>query len=229
MKKNQTVSTRFMAIAVIYVTCLLLSNLIAGKMWAVTGSVVVPAAVVLFPVTYIFGDIFTEVYGFKKARLVIWLGFFCSFLAVVVYLITIALPHPEFFEAQDAYAAVLGTTPRVASASFAGYLFGEFSNSMILSKLKVVTKGKNLWLRTILSTLVGEGFDSLIFITISFYGTMDNSTLLSMILFQYLFKVGYEVLFTPITYVVVNWLKKKENIDTFDYDEKYSPVGGAFE
>ena len=130
-----------MIIAVIYVTCLLLSNLIAGKMWAVTGSVVVPAAVVLFPVTYIFGDVFTEVYGFKKARLVIWLGFFCSFLAVVVYLITIALPHPEFFEAQDAYAAVLGTTPRVAFASFVGYLFGEFSNSMILSRLKVFTKG----------------------------------------------------------------------------------------
>ena len=229
MKKNQTVSTRFMVIAVIYVTCLLLSNLIAGKMWAVTPDITLPAAVILFPVTYIFGDIFTEVYGFKNARTIIWLGFVCSFFAVAVYLITIALPHPDFFEAQDAYAAVLGTTPRVALASFAGYLFGEFSNSIVLSRLKVVTKGKNLWLRTILSTVVGEGFDSVIFITISFYGTMDNATLFSMILFQYLFKVGYEILFTPVTYGVVNWLKKKENIDTYDIDVKYSPIGGVFE
>lgn len=216
----------FMVIAVIYVTCLLLSNLIAGKMWAVTESITLPAAVILFPVTYIFGDIFTEVYGFKKARTIIWLGFGCSFFAVAVYLITIALPHPGFWGNQDAYAVVMGTTPRVALASFAGYLFGEFSNSMILSKLKVATKGKKLWVRTILSTLVGEGFDSVIFILISFWGTMDNATILQMILFQYLFKVCYEVIFTPLTYIIVNWLKRKEEVDTFDYDVKYNIIRG---
>jgi len=215
-----------MIIAVVYVTCLLLSNLIAGKMWAVTGSVTLPAAVILFPITYIFGDIFTEVYGFRNARAVIWLGFGCSFFAVVIYIITIALPHPDFWTNQDAYAAVMGTTPRVAAASFIGYLFGEFSNSMILSKLKVATKGKNLWLRTITSTIVGEGFDSAIFIVISFWGTMENSVLLSMILFQYLFKVCYEIIFTPATYAVVNWLKRKEDIDTYDYNVKYSIMGG---
>lgn len=213
-------------VAVVYITCLLLSNLIAGKMWAVTGSITLPAAVILFPITYIFGDIFTEVYGFKKARTVIWLGFGCSFFAVMIYLITIALPHPGFWVNQDAYAIVMGTTPRVAAASFIGYLFGELSNSMILSKMKVMTKGKNLWMRTIFSTLVGEGFDSVIFIVISFWGTMDNATVLQMILFQYLFKVGYEVIFTPVTYAVVRWLKKKENVDTFDYDVKYRVVGG---
>ena len=216
-----------MIIAVFYVTCLLLSNLIAGKMWAVTGSITLPAAVILFPITYIFGDIFTEVYGFKKARTIIWLGFGCSFFAVAVYLITIALPHPGFWENQDAYATVLGTTPRVAAASFIGYLFGEFSNSVVLSKLKVATGGKKLWIRTILSTLVGEGLDSLIFVTISFYGTMDNATLARMILFQYLFKVYYEALFTPATYAVVNWLKKKEEIDVFDYDVKYNFTPGG--
>lgn len=224
--EEKNVSKLFMCIGVIYVTCLLLSNLIAGKMWAVTESITLPAAVILFPITYIFGDIFTEVYGFKKARMIIWLGFIMSFFAVMIYLVTIALPHPGFWGNQEAYAVVLGTTPRVAVASFAGYLFGEFSNSMVLSKLKVLTKGKNLWIRTILSTIVGEGFDSIIFITISFAGTMDNATLAKMILFQYLFKVAYEVLFTPATYAIVNFIKKKENIDTFDYDVKYNVIGG---
>ena len=224
-KERKTVSQLFMIIAVVYVTCLLLSNLIAGKMWAVTGSITLPAAVILFPITYIFGDIFTEVYGFKKARIIIWLGFACSFFAVAVYLITIGLPHPGFWENQDAYQIVMGTTPRVAVASFAGYLFGEFSNSMILSKLKVATKGKNLWLRTILSTLEGEGFDSIIFITISFWGTMDNAQVLKMILFQYLFKVAYEIIFTPLTYAIVSWLKKREGIDVYDYDVKYHVIG----
>ena len=149
------ISKLFMCIGIIFVSCLILSNLIAGKMWAVTDSITLPAAVILFPLTYIFGDIFTEVYGFKKARLVIWMGFAMSFFAVLIYLIVIGLPHPGFWEGQDAYETVMGTTPRVAIASFAGYLFGEFSNSIILSKLKVATKGKNLWMRTILSTVVG--------------------------------------------------------------------------
>ena len=226
IKGNKTVSMTFLLIAAAYVTCLLLSNIIAGKMWAVTENITLPAAVILFPVTYIFGDIFTEVYGFKKARIIIWLGFACSFFAVGIYLITIALPHPGFWEGQEAYATVMGTTPRVAVASFAGYLFGEFSNSIVLSKLKVKTNGSKLWLRTILSTVVGEGFDSVIFITISFWGTMDNSTVLQMILFQYLFKVIYEVLFTPVTYKIVDVVKKKEGVDTFDYDVKYNIIKG---
>jgi len=222
---NKTVSRMFMIIAVVYVTCLLLSNLIAGKMWAVTDSITLPAAVILFPVTYIFGDIFTEVYGFKKARIIIWLGFGCSFFAVAIYLATIALPHPGFWEGQEAYRTVLGTTPRVALASFAGYLFGEFSNSVVLSKLKVATGGKKLWVRTILSTLVGEGLDSIIFVTISFWGTMDNRTVLQMILFQYLFKVCYEAIFTPLTYAVVNKLKQIEGIDVMDKGIRYSVIG----
>lgn len=226
MKEEKNVSKLFMCIGIIFVACLMLSNIVAGKMWAVTESITLPAAVILFPITYILGDVFTEVYGFKKARMVIWMGFACSFFAVVVYLITIALPHPGYWENQDAYSVVMGTTPRVCAASFAGYLFGEFSNSMILSKLKVKTKGKNLWVRTILSTLVGEGFDSVIFIMISFWGTMENSVVLKMILFQYLFKVAYEIIFTPVTYLVVNTIKKKEGIDTFDYNVKYNLIKG---
>ena len=215
-----------MILGAVYVTCLLLSNLVAGKMWAVTGNITLPAAVVLFPVTYIMGDVFTEVYGFRNARTIIWVGFGCSFFAVLVYLITIALPHPDFWQNQEAFATVLGTTPRVAAASFIGYLFGEFSNSMILSRLKVATKGRNLWLRTILSTIIGEGFDSVIFIMISFWGMMDNHTIFTMILFQYLFKVCYEIICTPLTYAVCGWLKKKEGIDTFDEGIRYNVVRG---
>lgn len=226
MSTEKNVSKLFMCIGIIFVTCLLLSNLIAGKMWAVTADITLPAAVILFPLTYIIGDVFTEVYGFRKARTIIWLGFGCSFFAVLIYLVTIALPHPGYWENQEAYAVVMGTTPRVAIASFAGYLFGEFSNSFVLSKLKVVTKGKNLWLRTILSTVVGEGLDSIIFITISFWGTMENSVVLKMILFQYLFKVGYEVLFTPVTYAVVKAVKEKEGIDVFDEGLKYNFIKG---
>lgn len=224
MKNEKNFSKLYVTIVAIYVTCLLLSNLIAGKMWAVTSAITLPAAVVLFPVTYILGDVFTEVYGFKKARTIIWLGFVCNFFAVAVYIITIAMPHPSFFENQSAYKIVLGTTPRVTIASFAGYLFGEFSNSAVLSKLKVKTKGQYLWLRTILSTIVGEGFDSIIFITISFWGIMPNSALSQMILFQFLFKVFYEIIFTPATYLIVSWVKKEEGVDTFDYGEKYKII-----
>ena len=223
---NKNVTKTFMCIGIIYVTCLLLSNLVAGKMWAASSNITLPAAVVLFPVTYIFGDIFTEVYGFRRTRIIIWLGFGCSFFAVAVYMLTIALPHPEYWQNQEAFATVLGTTPRVALASFAGYLFGEFSNSMILSKLKVRTGGRKLWVRTILSTLVGEGFDSVIFVTISFLGTMDTKVVLQMILFQYLFKVCYEIICTPLTYAIVRFLKRKEGIDTYDYDVRYNVIKG---
>ena len=226
MSESKTVSRLFMCIGIVFVTCLLLSNLVAGKMWAVTDSITLPAAVILFPVTYIIGDVFTEVYGFKKARTVIWLGFACSFFAVLIYLVTIALPHPGYWENQEAYATVMGTTPRVAIASFAGYLFGEFSNSIILSRMKVATKGKNLWMRTIFSTVVGEGLDSVIFIMISFWGTMDNYVVGQMILFQYLFKVGYEILFTPVTYLVVKKIKKAEGIDVYDEGIRYNLVKG---
>ena len=223
-KKNLarlTLSAPFLVICVLYVTLLILSNLIAGKMWAPLPGVTLPAAVMLFPVTYIFGDIFTEVYGFARARLVIWLGFTMCFLAVVVYMVTIALPYPDFWTNQEAFAAVLGTTPRVFAASLIGYLFGEFSNSMILSKLKVRTGGRHLWMRTIGSTVVGEAFDSVIFITVSFAGTMPGAALLQMICYQYLFKVVFEVVLTPVTYAVIGRLKQIEGVDHFDTDVSY--------
>ena len=225
--KNEkvTVSRLFACLMGVYITCLLLSNLIAGKMMAL-GSVTLPAAVILFPITYILGDVFTEIYGYKNMRTVIWMGFACSAFAVIIYMITIALPHPDFWGNQEAFATVLGTTPRVFAASLIGYLFGEFSNSMILSKLKVKTEGKKLWMRTIGATIVGEAFDTVIFISISFWGTMPTETLLQMMLFQYLFKVCYEIIFTPVTYAVVRKLKKIEDMDTYDTDVNYNPFAG---
>ena len=221
-REKQMVSRTFSCLMGIYIACLLLSNLIAGKMMLI-GCVTLPAAVILFPVTYILGDVFTEVYGYKNMRVVIWTGFACSAFAVIVYMITILLPHPEFWEGQDAFKTVLSTTPRVFAASLVGYLFGEFSNSMILSKLKVKTQGRFLWVRTILSTVVGEAFDTIIFISISFWGTMDTQVLLQMMLYQYLFKVCYEIVFTPLTYLVVNKLKRIEGVDTFDNVTSYNP------
>lgn len=221
---NNEYTGLFVVMAMLFVTCLLVSNLIAGKLWAVWGDITLPAAVILFPVTYILADVFTEVYGFSKARLVIWIGFACSFLAVFAYVITIILPYPGYWLDQGAYGVVLGVVPRVLAASFMGYLVGELSNAIILSKLKVYTKGKHLWMRTIGSTIVGEGLDSVIFIMIAFAGTIPNSQLFGMMLYQYLFKLFFEVILTPLTYWVIGTLKSKEGIDTYDYEQKYKII-----
>ncbi len=221
MNKNcECVSKIFVVICAMFITCLLLSNLVAGKIIRII-NISLPAAVILFPITYIFGDIFTEVYGFQKSKMIIWLGFACNVFAVFIYIVTIALPYPEFWTGQEAFRIVLGTTPRILVASLVGYLFGEFTNSIILSKLKVKMAGRKLWMRTISSTIVGEAFDTIIFIFISFWGNVNGGILLQMMIFQYIWKVCYEIVLTPVTYVVVKWLKNKEGIDIFDYKIKY--------
>lgn len=219
--RKTAISGIFVALSMLYVTCLLISNLIAGKIWALTDHITVPASVILFPVTYILADIYTEVYGFGRAKQVIWMGFICNFFAVITYVIMVDLPYPVSWIDQDAYAVVFGLTPRVLAASFIAYLFGEFSNAVILSRLKVITKGKKLWLRTILSTMVGQGLDSVIFITISFMGIISIGHIVTMILYQYLFKLIFEVVFTPLTYLIAGKLKKAEGVDVYDTDEKY--------
>ena len=219
-RNNGNVSNIYVSVCVLFVTCLLLSNVIAGKIVNILNATM-PAAVVLFPITYILGDVFTEVYGFRKARMIIWLGFTCTLFAVIVYMITVALPSPDFWHGQEAFVTVLGTTPRILIASLVGYMFGEFSNSIILSKLKVIMSGKKLWIRTISSTVVGEAFDTVIFISISFWGNVAKETLFQMIYFQYLWKVCYEVALTPVTYIVIHYLKRKEGIDVYDQNVKY--------
>lgn len=222
--KKSSITPMFVVLSGLFVSCLMLSNIVAGKLVSIFG-ITLTAAVVLFPVTYIFGDVLTEVYGFKRARLIIWIGFGCNLLMVLVFWMTLAMPYPEFWRGQEAYSLVLGTTPRIVAASLIAYLAGSFSNSIVLSKLKVITSGRWLWVRTISSTVVGEGVDSLIFITLSFYGTLPGPALIQMIIAQYIFKVLYEIVATPLTYLVVGWIKRKEEIDAYDYGVIYNPFG----
>ncbi len=213
----------FVAIAAIFVTCLITANITAVKLISL-GGIILPAAVVIFPISYIFGDVLTEVYGYRQARLVIWLGFACNLLAVIAIWLGEILPPASFWNGQSAYAQILGYTPRLLLASFIAYLVGEFANSFVLAKMKIFTKGQWLWTRTIGSTLVGEGLDSLFFITIAFLGTIPLNGLFSAIVAQWLFKSLYEVIATPLTYAVVNFLKRREGIDVFDYNTHFNPL-----
>lgn len=220
--EEKKISQIFVIIACLFVSSLLLSNVIAGKLISIAG-LVLPGAVILFPITYIFGDILTEVYGFKKARMVIWLGFACNILMIGVFALVMVIPSPAFFEGEAAFASVLGMTPRIVMASLLAYFAGEFCNSALLSKMKIMTQGRFLWLRTIGSTLVGEGVDTGLFIVLSFWGLLPSGVLGQMIIFQYVFKVAYEVAITPLTYALVGWLKRKEKMDTYDYGVNYNP------
>lgn len=220
-EENNRYSGMFTMLGMLFVTCLVVSNLIAGKIWSVYGTISVQASVILFPITYILSDVFTEVYGFKKARFIIWTGFACNLVAVLAYVITIILPYPKYWLGQDAFGVVLGLTPRVLVASFAGYLFGEFANSIIMSKLKVKSEGKKLWVRIIVSTLAGEAIDTIIFVTVSFAGMIPVNQLIRMIHFQYTFKVLFEAVFMPVTYRIISRLKKKEGLDVIDHDIRY--------
>ena len=214
-------SYRFVIITVFFVTCLLTANIIASKL-VDFGPFTLPAAVIIFPFSYIFGDILTEVYGYRQARRVIWLGFLCNLIFVIFAWLGQILPPASFWTNQEAYEAILGYTPRLLLASFLGYLAGEFSNSFVMAKMKIMTKGKWLWSRTISSTIVGEGLDSVIFIIVAFAGTPLFVAI--MILWHWLVKIAIEVIFTPLTYVIVNYLKKNESIDTYDYQTNFNPL-----
>ena len=218
-----TYSVWFVFVVAIFITCLITAN-IAGVKLVEVFRFVLPAGTIIFPVSYIFGDVLTEVYGYRQARRVIWLGFFCNFIVVVAIWIGQVLPPASFWDGQKAYERILGYTPRLPVASFLAYLVGEFANSFVLAKMKVVTQGRWLWTRTIGSTLVGEGLDSLVFMTLAFAGTMPAGGLLSAILTQWLVKSAYEAVVTPLTYIVVNFLKRKEGLDVFDYDTRFNPL-----
>ena len=170
--KKENYSKIFIILGSLNITCLLISNIITIKTINIFG-LIFTAGDILFPITYILNDVFTEVYGFKKARFIIWISFFCNLLMVIIFGITIALPVDETFEMQSALVNILGSTPRILFASFISFLIGNFANSIVLSKMKVKTKGKYLALRTITSTLIGEGLDTLLFIPIVFIGTLD--------------------------------------------------------
>jgi queuosine precursor transporter len=213
----------FTAVVALFVTTLLISNVISVNLFAL-GPLVLPAGMVIFPISYIVGDVLTEVYGYARARQVIWLGFGCNLIAVVVIQVALALPPAPFWAPnQAAYESILGFTPRLLVASFIAYLVGEFANSAVLARMKILTRGRYLWTRTIGSTLVGEGLDSAIFITIAFFGIMPHGELLPAIATQWLFKTAYETLATPFTYLVVNFLKRVEGVDVYDHATPLNP------
>jgi hypothetical protein len=209
-------------ISVFFVSVLLISNVASTKIVDLK-YFVFDGGTLLFPLSYIFGDILTEVYGYKNSRSVIWLGFFMALLMSIIFIVVGKLPPAAGWDNQAAYDAILGLTPRIVCASLIAYFFGEFSNSFVLAKMKILTKGKWLWTRTIGSTVVGELVDSALFIMIAFFGILPGSLLLTLIISNYLFKTAVEILFTPVTYKVVKFLKTKESEDYYDVGTNFNP------
>ncbi len=216
----------------VFVVVLLVSNLVAQKVCAIgpftlfeweLGPFYISGAMILFPITYIFGDIFVEVYGYSASRRAIWIGFFSAALLAAMAQITTSLPAAPEFKNQEAFEQVFGFVPRVLAASLVAYWCGEFANALVMSKMKLVTKGKLLWTRTIGSTVVGQLVDTVVVITIVFIGIHEFRTMLNLMFTGYVFKVSYEALATPVTYLIVNRLKRAEGVDTFDEGVSLNP------
>ncbi|MBI1734929.1 MAG: queuosine precursor transporter [Candidatus Rokubacteria bacterium] len=216
-------SWRFVTVAGLFITCLLTANTIAPKLILVWG-VVVSVGIVVFPISYIVGDVLTEVWGYAVARRVIWLGFACNALMALAIWLGGLIPAAPFWKGQAAWDEIFSQTPRIVTASLAAYLVGEFTNSFVLARLKVATQGRWLWLRTIGSTLVGQAFDTAVFITVAFAGTVPTGVLLSLVFGQWLVKVLYEAAATPLTYAAVGWLKATERVDVFDERTDFNPI-----
>jgi queuosine precursor transporter len=205
-----------------FVVILLVSNLVAQKICMI-GPFPVTGAVLLFPITYIFGDIFTEVYGFAASRRAIWLGFFATGLLYLMAAAVIALPGAPDWKNQQAFTVVFGFIPRILIASLIAFWAGEFANSYTMARMKLWTNGRMLWMRTIGSTVIGQGVDTVLVITLTFAGKYPLRTLVNTIATAYFLKVGYEVLATPITYLAIGRLKAIEHADAFDRDENFNP------
>jgi uncharacterized integral membrane protein (TIGR00697 family) len=210
-------------ITAIYITFQLVSNTTAGKIVQL-GIFTIPAPVFFFPVTYIIADILTEVYGYAKARSVLWMVVISALIMALLYSIVVYLPPAIGFDSNDAYTKVLGQVPRIVFASLIAIFIGGIINDYTLAKMKVWTKGKHLWTRTISSTIVGEGADTVLFFLIALYGIIPTSLLISSILSGWLIKVGVEVVMTPVTYKVVAKLKKVEGEDYYDTNTNFNPL-----
>jgi queuosine precursor transporter len=212
----------FTLITGLFVAVLLISNVASSKLVAF-GPLSFDGGTILFPISYIFGDILTEVYGYRKSRQVIWIGFGSALLMMVVFIIVGWLPSAPGWENQDAYNKILGLTPRIIIGSLIAYFAGEFSNSFILAKMKIFTAGRWLFSRTIGSTIIGEGVDTLIFIMVAFAGVYSWDIVWLLIISNYVFKVAFEVILTPVTYAVVSYLKRIEKTDVYDYKTNFNP------
>lgn len=212
----------------VFVAILLISNLVSVKAVRIpvpfTGwHFSFDGGTLLFPFSYIFADVLTEVYGYERSRRVIWSGFFALFLMASLIWIVGVIPPDPLWRLQGSYQELLMTAPRIALASIVAYFAGEFSNSFILSRMKLWTKGRYLWFRTIGSTIVGEFVDTILFVLIAFSGVWERDLLVQVLISNYIFKTSYEVVATPLTYAVTGWLKRREAEDHYDYDADYNP------
>ena len=210
------------ALTTAFVVILLVSNLLAQKLCRI-GPFTISAAMLLFPITYIFGDIFTEIYGYAASRRAIWLGFFGTALLWATAALALALPPDPRWHNQQAFITVFNFLPRMLAASLVSFFAGEFANSYVMARLKVETKGRHLWTRTVGSTVVGQAIDTVLFMYLTFGGVYPNSLILNIIVLNYVLKVAYEVLATPLTYAVVGWLKRAEGTEAFDAHTDFNP------
>lgn len=209
----------------LFATVLLVSNVASTKL-VVLGPFTFDGGTLLFPLTYIFGDVLTEVYGYRRSRRVIWIGFFALLLATLTFQAVAHLPAPPDAESQrfgEAFGLLFGLTPRIVLGSLLAYFLGEFANAYVLAKLKVRTQGRFFWLRALASTLVGQGLDTGVFLLVAFYGVFPNEVLLAVFLSNYAFKLGVEALMLPFTYAVVGFLKRAEGMDVYDRDTDFNP------
>ena len=206
-----------------FVTILLCSNLIGVTKVCTLDGIKFSAAVLFFPISYVFGDILTEVYGYARSRKVVWAGFAALGFASFMCWLVLALPSAPSWPHEDALITVFGSTPRIVAASLAAYFVGEFANSYVLAKMKILTKGKWLWTRTVGSTVVGELVDSVVFYPLAFLGIWRTETVFEVLVSNYLIKVLWEVLMTPVTYKIVGFLKRAEGVDFYDYHTHFTP------
>ena len=207
----------------LFVTILLCSNVIGAAKVCTVWGFTFGAGVLFFPISYIFNDVLTEVYGYARARKVVWAGFGAIIFASFMSWVAVTLPPAEGWNDQRAYEAVFWQTPRIVFASLTAFFVGEFANSYVLAKMKVKTSGRHLWARTIGSTIVGEGVDSLVFYPVAFYGVWENRLVLTVMVSNYIVKVLWEAIVTPVTYQVVGFLKRAEQEDFYDVDTDFTP------
>lgn len=222
MKNKAQFSVIFLCMTVLFTVCLITSNLLATKVFAIGERISLPCAVLVFPISYILNDCFTEVYGYRKARLVIWLAFAMNFLVVLFGELAVLLPAASFWRGGEHFNFVFSMAPRVAFASLLAFLAGSTLNSLVLSKMKIASKGRGFGWRAIVSSIAGEACDSLIFMPIAFWGT-PAKTLAWMLLVQVSFKVLYEIVILPVTNAVVKRLKTVEGEDEYDTGISYNP------
>jgi uncharacterized integral membrane protein (TIGR00697 family) len=202
---------------------LILSNVVGAAKVATIGVFTFGAGILFFPISYVLGDVLTEVYGYARARRVIWTGFAASIFAAIMCSVIVAMPPAPGWGGQEQYAAVFGQVWRIVAASVLAFWAGEFVNSYVLARMKVWTQGRKLWTRTIGSTIVGQGVDSLIFYPLAFLGVWTNDQVLTVMLTNWLLKVSWEALLTPLTYLVVGWLKRREGVDVYDEGTDFTP------